>query len=628
MLHVALIGAFLIAAEAGAQEIPVGVTYVCSGEHIYIENCNIRDTSDTSTCMVAHPDKLLPNGMNSYTYVTRGVLKKLLPTCTQPSAKQAAAAKAFQQKQQDTYNANVAKSEAQMSAPAQAAGQAYSGNGSQIAPPKNAEERAMRRCVSSGRLPASCTGNQLLGAFSQMLGSVLPGADKPTGPASGANMAGVFEGAGNWRLDFIDGGVLLNCAFLSPNQESYTLRFESNRAALTINTHPRPLVLTVHADGTITGPGPVTIDGVVAAGYVAGKTAAQKGTQTDNLGHYYDSVGNRVNDDPGYTKFAPRTATCPALNLSSKGASVGVQTMQTDLLKTMFGGDKGPPTPPGIRMHGIFAASTGFSLEFFPESVILGCGPDSARAYPYAVEASGNGAVVKINAPDHPLTFTFRPDGSLDPGSFAPYQVHGRMVTGQDQNDDFTFAPMEQTCNLAVLNASKQIPMTGGIAATTGAAAAPGTAAYNNGGGLSTPGAPLGNAILSIVAGIPAIPGTPNPLAGRPYLLLRWSYADSLSRGGVTVPPGTSPYKYGGSACGMNTPDCPKVKAGINASAISAVRADANGAGTFPGVPPGTYYLMISAVYKGQPYVWGQAVQVHAGANSLTLDLNSAQPLN
>ena len=625
----ALCAAFLAAVPASAQDIPIGATYVCSGEHIYIENCNIRDTSDTSTCMVAHPDKLLSNGMNSYTYATRGALKKLLPTCTQPSAKQAAAAKAFQQKQQDIYNANVAKSEAQMQAPAQPAGQAYSGGAAQIAPPKDAEERAIRRCVSSGRLPASCTGNQLLGAFSQMLGSVLPGADKPTGPASGANMAGVFQGAGNWRLDFIDGGVLVNCAFLSPNQESYSLKFETNRASLIVNTRPRPLVLTFHADGTITGPGPVTIDGVVAAGYVAGKTAAQKGTQTDNQGHYYDSVGNRVNDDPGYTNFAPRTATCPALNLSSKGASVGAQTMQTDLLKTMFGGDKGPPTPPGIRMHGIFAAANGFSVEFFPESVILGCGPDSARAYPYTVEAGSTGAVVKINAPDHPLALAFRPDGSLDPSSVSPYQVHGRIVTGQDENDDFTFAPMEQTCNLAVLSPSKQIPMSGGVAATAVAAApTPGTAAYNNGGTLSTPAAPLGNATLSIVSGIPTQPGMPNALAGRPYLLLRWSYGDSLAKGGVTVPAGISPYKYAGTACGTNSPDCPKVKAAITASSISAVRADQNGAGTFPGVPPGTYYLMISAVYNRQPYVWGQAVQVHAGANSLALDLRSAVPLN
>src|SRR5580698_11378055 len=100
-----------------AQDIPLGVTYICSGEHIYIENCNIRDLGDNANCMVAHPDKLLPNGMNSYTYVTRGALKKLLPTCTQPSAKQAAAAAAFQKRQQDTYNANEQKAIAQLDAP-------------------------------------------------------------------------------------------------------------------------------------------------------------------------------------------------------------------------------------------------------------------------------------------------------------------------------------------------------------------------------------------------------------------------------------------------------------------------------------------------------------------------------
>jgi hypothetical protein len=355
------------------QDIPIGVTYICSGEHIYIENCNIRDTSDTSNCMVAHPDHLTPTGMNSYTYVSRGALKKLLPTCQQPSAKQVAAARAFQQKQQDIYNANVQKSEQQMKAPTQPANQP--GSASQVTPPKNAEERALRRCVSSGRLPSSCTGNQLLGAFGQMLSSVLPGADKQ--PTPGPNMAGVFQGAGNWRLDFIDGGVLVNCSFLSPNQENYSLKFEANRTALIIDTRPKPLDLTLRADGTISGPGPVTIQGVVAAGYVSGG-AGTGATQQDQYGNLYDAAGNRVpgNANAGYTKFAPRTTTCPALNLSSKGAGVGVQTMQTDLLKTAFGGDKGPPTPPGIRMHGIFAASTGFSVEFYPESAILGCGPD------------------------------------------------------------------------------------------------------------------------------------------------------------------------------------------------------------------------------------------------------------
>ena len=606
-----------------AQDIPIGPTYICNGEHIYVESCNIRDLSDTATCMVGHPDKLLANGMNSYTYVARGTLKKLLPTCTQPSAKQLAAAKAFQQKQQDIYNANAKKAEDQLNAATAPASSPYG----QPEKPVSADDRKIRRCVTSGRLPASCTGNALLGAFGQMLSGVLPGADKQ--PAPGPTMAGVFEGAGHWRLDFIDGGVLVNCADLAPNQEAYTLDFKSTRPTLTINTTPRPLVLTLHADSTITGPGPVTINGVIASGYVH-DAVDSRATQKDQYGNLYDSAGNHVsgsaNVNNGHTVFAPRRATCPALNLSSKGASTGAQTMQTDLLKTMFGGDKGAPTPPGIRMQGIYAASTGFSVQFFPESVILGCGPDAARAYPYTVVPDGAASYIKVDAPDHPLHLGFRPDGSLDAGA-GPYQVHGRITTGENDNGDFTFAPMELTCNLAALAPSQQIPATGGMTAAM-AAANPGAGSGNNAGRLSTPAAPLGNAILSIVSGLAAPPGTPNPLANRPYLLLRHSYANALAIGGVTVPPGTSPYKFVGIACGTHTPDCPKIMSAINADAASGIRSDATGAGTLPGLPPATYYLMISAAYNKQPLVWEQAVELKPGANSLTLDLHNATPLN
>jgi hypothetical protein len=89
--------------------------------------------------------------------------------------------------------------------------------------------------------------------------------------------------------------------------------------------------------------------------------------------------------------------------------------------------------------------------------VILGCGPDAARAYPYTVAADGTETAIKVAAPDHPLTMAMRPDGSLDAGS-GPYQVHGRKITGKDSNDDFTFAPLEQTCSLAVLTPAKAIP--------------------------------------------------------------------------------------------------------------------------------------------------------------------------
>ena len=61
------------------------------------------------------------------------------------------------------------------------------------------------------------------------------------------------------------------------------------------------------------------------------------------------------------------------------------------------------------------------------------------------------GAQIKIDAPDHPLTLAVHPDNTLDPNASGPYQVHGRFVVGQDNNDNFTFIPNEQTCTLALL---------------------------------------------------------------------------------------------------------------------------------------------------------------------------------
>ena len=42
--------------------------------------------------------------------------------------------------------------------------------------------------------------------------------------------------------------------------------------------------------------------------------------------------------------------------------------------------------------------------------------------------------------------------------------------------------------------------------------------------------------VLTIVAGIPAAPGTPSPFANRPYILLRSGYGDVLALTGVVVP--------------------------------------------------------------------------------------------
>jgi hypothetical protein len=479
-------------ATALGQDIVPGLTYVCNGERLHIDSCNMRDLSDnTSTCMVDHLDHINANGIPTASYETRGTLKKLLPTCQQPTAQQIVAAKNRQQRLQATEDANIKKSEDAVSGVQKMPTRAEVMESMQ---PKDPAEREMNRCISAGRLPASCTGNALLGGFSKMITSMVPSVKDSSAPPAGPVMAGVFAGPGDWRLDFVDGGVLVNCSFLAPNEETYSLKFEANRTALIINTMPKPLNLTFRADGTIVGPpGMVTIDGVIPSGgsggsYTPGHSETQTYTTTERMSGYQvqpnsadvqsvQSAGGGMYDvttthtsttstpgqyQAGATTFASKRATCPAVNLTSRGTSVGIQTMQTDLLKTAFGGSKGPPTPPGIRMQGIYGASTGFSVQFFPESAILGCGPNAARAYPYKVAASPAGAVIRINAPDHPLTLAIRPDNTLDPGSSAPYQVHGRLLIGDAVSGQYNFVPNEQACNLARLAPSAAIPANGG----------------------------------------------------------------------------------------------------------------------------------------------------------------------
>ena len=124
--------------------------------------------------------------------------------------------------------------------------------------------------------------------------------------------------------------------------------------------------------------------------------------------------------------------------------------MQTDFLKsTMFSdGEKGLPTPPGIRMQGIYAASTGFSLEFFPESVILGCGPDSARAYPYTVVADGSKPVVRINAPDLiRSTLLLAPEIRSIPAALRRTRSTVASSPARTTMETSPSRPLERTCN-------------------------------------------------------------------------------------------------------------------------------------------------------------------------------------
>lgn len=287
--------------------------------------------------------------------------------------------------------------------------------------------------------------------------------------------------------------------------------------------------------------------------------------------------------------------------------------MEMNVLKMAVGADRGPPIPPGLRMDGSYAAKTGFKVEFFPESVIVACG-EPARANAYQVVANGSQTAVKVNDPQNPLLLNFKPDGTLDPGT-GPYLVHGRKIIGKDDNDDFKFAPLEATCDLGVL-----VPG----AAASAPAAAPVTASTAP---ASSSGAATGNAVLSVASAFPAQPGAANPFAGHTFVLLRDNFDNVLTKAGFPVPAGVQPFKAMILACGQRSPDCQKASAAIGAQTVTGAKLDATGRATFPGVAPGSYYLMGSALPGGQPFMWNVRVDLGAGANSVMLGQKNATPV-
>jgi len=237
-------------------------------------------------------------------------------------------------------------------------------------------------------------------------------------------------------------------------------------------------------------------------------------------------------------------------------------------------------------------------------------GPVSSgmRYAPYVVQADGTQVAVKVAAPNHQLILVLKPNNTLDP-ALGPYLVEGRRITGKNSNDDFTFAPMNATCNLAVLSPG-QVPS---VAVATSSSSLP---------------ALTGAAVLTIVSGLPAAPGIPNALASHPYVLLRQDVATIIRKSGVASSPGMSAENALGAACAKRTPDCQTMLNAIKEQKAALAFSDGNDKATFPGLPPGWYYLMISTRYNNQGLRWGFKVDLKSGPNSVTLDQTNGVPAN
>ena len=466
---------------------------------------------------------------------------------------------------------------------------------------------------------------------------------------------------------------------MSNTPRDYSVDIKNNLAAVNIDGEPKPILLTMKPDGALVGTGPMTIKGFLIK-------SSESGSYSAGTGHWESNTTTTTHEHTALEASSVGVATDPTLRQNGQIYT----TTSTNTTNTYVPGTptySGPTVSyipktenctqvvlgaqgkAGLRMRGTYQGADGFSVEFYPDSAVMGCGR-AARAYPYTVKANGSQAAIKIEDPEHPLLLAIKADGELDPGQ-GQYQVHGRTITGRGANGGYTFAPLNATCNLVTVaavvdpaarqkggstgfspeairtslvgqiqeadkaqqtgakNAAAASSSAGSSrpATTTVASASAPPVSSNAGRANTVPSAAGGNAVLSIGSGFATQPGTPNLLAGHSYILLRDSFANLVAKAGIQVPAGTSPYKYMGASCANHTPDCQKIMAAVHAGAVHAVLADASGKATFPAVAAGTYYLMISTRYNNEALVWDKPVQLKAGDNSLTLDSSNGTPV-
>jgi len=406
-----------------AQTTLTNVTYICNGEHIYLEFCD-KSEADTARCTIAHPEKLY-NGGVTYSYDTKVNLRKLLPTCVQPSAEQIARQAAFEKRVKDQQDAAQKKTLAGM-----ASAQSF-------APPPptqlEREQAEIRECIEAGREPTTCMGETMSKSLKGMMAEVNPAMAKTMANEHppGLYLTGVYKG-GNFTATFGQDGVSVSCRDLVPEGHSYTIQMNGNRAAVNIQAHPRPISLTFRADGALVGPPMIDMKGNI----VVGHSTEWKVNSSTNVPYAESTAILRAT-----------TQRCEIGGLS--GSTSGPQTTVTMTMDLLDPGSA-KVIPSGLRVNGQYMGAGGFGIKFHTDAAVVQCGAATV-AHDYRMVQQDNQLLIELKDAAHPIVFAYRSDGTLTGAGLI--QVNGRKIVGKKENGDLIFAPQSAACTMGVLSA-------------------------------------------------------------------------------------------------------------------------------------------------------------------------------
>jgi len=458
-----LVGLALLA-SAAAQDIKINVTYVCNGERLVVTGCNIDSQADSAHCQVEYPDRpprvTLAGKFPIYQSTTRGELRKLLPTCKQPSAAEVAAEQRGEEIVRQRQQQAVAEQEAY-----RREHQARAAAGDTTDP----GTLAARRCAAAGRSLTECLGE----AFSSGLHSITPG--EKVQPA-GLRLNGGFQGPGGFFV-FLTPGTLyqagssnVRCGKLEGSAGGYSVALENGVIMVTVANAPAPVTFTLRPDGKLYGPATARMDGRVIVGSTPGGPV--KKTESHMAGEVVmpGDVGKFNSSDLAqsstgqYTLMNSVTTTStvmagpsPIYQAASQQCTIGALTAtpgsgpsKAAPMAVAVGnlvGASSREVPSGLRLSGVFKSAQGNSLEFRPDLAVLECGEVQVSP-PYVVEQEGAQLVARLVGGSQPVTFTYRSDGTL--AGPAALRLTGRAVTGVSGGQP-TFAPRTAMCSLGTM---------------------------------------------------------------------------------------------------------------------------------------------------------------------------------
>ncbi len=499
-------------------------------------------------------------------------------------------------------------------------------NGQTVSLSSDPTSVAIRRCLELGGSTGSCMGGGLIGGLISMVtggeglgslaapgraGVVLSGGYAAS--QSGASV--VFSG---------DSGSINNCGKLAPDDSTYTLSKTATALKVTLPVSPSPVILTMRPDGSLQGPGAITLNGQIITGYHV-VTVTKTGNCAPNCvtttrTPIYEPATDHCTLSALKAPPSPAPPSTNGSDISQTGGLMGgVMSTLTGAMTATMPGASLAASLPGLRMEGKYSSS-GLLLDFAGDAVTIDCGQAHVKAS-YTVENAAKSLVVHVQNSGGPFDLIVSSDNTLR-GSGST-TVNGKLVSGMN-GTDITFTPHSESCAVASFTPQSGSGSTTTVAANASPApmAAPAPVATTTP-ATSTASRPGGSAMtLSITSTFPI---AQNPLAGAVVKLMTDRLDNVFRKVGAPVPAGTTP----GHALLAYVISCPP-PTGCPAAAqlmkpyyVGTATFDTKGQATLSApVAPGNYYIICSAKGTKGALVWDMPVTLKAGQNN-TINLTA-----